>query len=218
MDLQSMASNFMRGMGGCDDLEKVHGQSGGSAPGRRWHENSINPAIVVLAIAAWQALVQDMAAVCVEAARPDGDSPLSLSTYHLLAGNVKGEIDRFSTPNAQNSRRLLQLAGFDPRPCWTWRAGRSGEFVGPADVEAELDQWLKIRHAVAHGDPKLPEVPSKKASATNGRSDSERTLRLTDARRCMKFVRRLAKSTGDGLAVHLGVEKVAWDNSATLVA
>lgn len=215
MDLADAAATFVRGMRRCDDLEQVHGQSGGQNRGRRWREVSINPAIVVLAVAAWQAAVQDMTLVCVESARPEEGSCLSLTTYNLLAGNIKGAIGRFSTPNAQNSRKILQSAGFDPHPLWTWRVGGRGSHArNPSDVEEELDEWLKIRHAVAHGQPRLPDSRVLKSRPSAG-STAEPSLRLGDARRCVAFVRRLTKATGDGLADHLGVAKTTWITDPT---
>jgi hypothetical protein len=116
MNLEEAAANFARATGHCDNLIVVHRGSGGSAAGRRVEETSINPAIVLLTVAAWQAVIQDLTLACVDLSAPVPSDPIPLPTYKLLAGRVRSEVSGFSSPNAQNTRRLLMAACFDPRP------------------------------------------------------------------------------------------------------
>jgi hypothetical protein len=76
----------------------------------------------------------------------------------------------------------------------------------PADAEQRIDEWLKVRHAIAHGHPTLPQVEALNAIRhSGGNPPADPTLRLVDAEQCVVFFRRLAKLTGSSLAEHLGV-------------
>ncbi len=161
MNLTDAADNFRRATRPCDNLIHVH-RAQNPRPGRRDEETSINRAIAVLTIASWQSVIQDLTIACVDLSQPGPGDPMSPLTYSLLAGRIRSEVGAFNTPNAQNVRKLLQAAGFDPRPCWTWRQhagqGQGMKTWTPADADARIDEWLKVRHAIAHGDPMLPPV------------------------------------------------------------
>ena len=210
MDLSEAAENFRRATRHCDNLIAIHRGHGGPGQGRRDEEVSINRAVVVLAVGSWQAVVQDYALACVDLSGPGPESPLSPATYAVLAGRVRKEVGDFATPNAQNVRRLLLGAGFDPRPFWTWtqRGGRGQgiETWSPADADKRIDEWLRVRHAIAHGHAALPQVQALQAVRLQPNNPPvDPTLRLVDAEQCLAFFRRLARLTGAGLASHLGV-------------
>jgi len=194
----------------CYNLIAVHRGPGPPVAGRRGKEVSVNRAVIVLAVATWQAAIQDYTHACLDLSAPEPGGPLSPASYNVLAGRVRKEVADFSTPNAQNSRRLLIGAGFDPRPHWTW-ATWAGPVAGrvtlkPTAVEARIDGWLKVRHAIAHGHPALPQVEVLQAVRLNTGSPPESPpLRLVDAEQCVAFFRRITGLTGSGLAVHLGV-------------
>lgn len=195
---------FGRATAHCDNLVKVHRRAGTGGQGRRFIEVSVNRAVIVIAIACWQSVVQDLTRVLVDASMPAKGNP-SWGTANLLAGRVSSEIGRFSTPNAENTRGLLQSAGFDPRPSWTWSTGRFGrDTLTPNQVESRLSEWLKIRHAIAHGHEQMPCVAVLQA-VTPKSQPQDPPIRLVDAIQCLDFVRRLAQVTGDGVATHLGV-------------
>jgi len=61
---------------------------------------------VVLAVASWQAVVQDYALVCIDLSAPAPGGPLSPASYAVLAGRVRNDIGAFATPNAQNTRKV----------------------------------------------------------------------------------------------------------------
>lgn|GEM_PF-1483417 len=209
MDLNEAAENFRRATLHCDNLIAVHRGHGGPAQGRRDEEVSINRAVVVLAVASWQTVLQDYALACVDISAPSPGSPLSPTTYAVLAGRVRKEVGDFATPNAENARRLLIGAGFDPRPHWTW-VQPGGQGVGmvvwsPANAETRINDWLRVRHAIAHGHAELPQVQALQAVRLRRNPPADPSLRLVDAEQCLVFFRRLARLTGTGLAAHLGV-------------
>lgn len=212
MDLNEAAENFRRATRHCDNLVAVHRGHGGPARGRRDEEVSLNRAVVVLAVASWQAVLQDYALACVDLGRPRPGSPLSPATYDVLAGRVRKEVGDFATPNAQNATRLLVGAGFDPRPCWTWKQhggrGQGMQPWKPADAAQRIDEWLRVRHAIAHGHAELPQVPALQAVRLQpNNAPADPPLRLVDAERCLAFFRRLARLTEAGIASHLGVPR-----------
>lgn len=194
--LLGVAHSFDRAMEHCDNLVRVHQRAGGDSKGRRRDEVSVNRAIVVIAIAAWQAIVQDATRYILSQNMPAPSDP-NYGFARLLQGNVIGEIGKFSTPNAENSRKLLQSVGFDPRPYWTWTNGARGNretIFKPHEVENQLRQWLSVRHAIAHGDEKMPEVEVLQAvrDGTVNKTDGP-TVRLADARACIKFTRHVTR-------------------------
>lgn len=165
--------------------------------------------VVVLAVASWQAVIQDFALASVDLSAPGPGSPLSPATYAVLPGRVRKEVGDFATPNAENVRRLLLGAGFDARPHWTWsrRGGQGRGMVtwSPADADRRINEWLRVRHAIAHGHAALPQVQALQAVRLRRNPPDDPTLRLVDAEQCLAFFRRLARLTGTGLATHLGV-------------
>jgi hypothetical protein len=193
----------------CDNLVEVHQRVGSSGRGRRI-ETSVNRAVVVMAIASWQAVVQDMALFALDRSMPDQSDP-NYAFARLARGQVLGSVSRFSTPNGQNSRQLLQQVGFDPYPHWTWSVrGPGGQTVvlKPSQVERELNDWLQVRHAIAHGDT-IPDVQVLQAVRRNTTKRQRTmaidgpTIRLVDARRCIAFIRKLAATTMAGLSDEL---------------
>jgi hypothetical protein len=99
----------------CDNLVLVRQRSGTGQRGRRRIETSVNRAIVVIAIASWQAVVQDMTRFLLDRSMPQPTEP-NYGVARLIRGQVLAALNNFSTPNAENARQLLQSVGFDPRP------------------------------------------------------------------------------------------------------
>lgn len=210
MDLVEASENFARATQHCDNLIKVHRGHGGPGAGRRAEEVSLNRAVIVLSVASWQTVIQDFTLAAVELSAPAPGDAVSAATYAALTGHVKQQIGDFATPNAEKVRKLMLGAGFDPRPHWTWQQS-AGQGVGvvtwtPVMVDARINEWLKVRHAIAHGHLRLPQVTALAAvRLAPGAPPVDPALRLVDAERCLAFFRRLTKLTGSGLAGHLGV-------------
>lgn len=200
----------------CDNLVAVHRGHGGPAQGRRDQEVSINRAVVVMTVAAWQAVIQDMVLAALDAGEPLPGSSMSTQTYAVVSGRNRREVNDFSTPNAENTRKLLQSAGFDPRPSWTWTQ-MGGRGVGrivvtPHDVDSRMRDWLRLRHDIAHGHDQLTQVSVLEAvrQRPNPRAGWSPTIRLTDAEACMAFFRRVSSLTARALAAHLGASPGTW--------
>lgn len=197
----------------CDNLVEVHRRAGSPGPGGTRIEASVNRAVVVIAIASWQAVVEDMTRYAIDRYMPDR-TDANYRVALLLTGQITEQIRRFSTPSPENTCRLLQLVGFDPRPYWTWTTtGGRGKSITltPTDVEGRLRDWLQVRHAIAHGNP-LPNVDvlqavRQKRPRTSGRTKvpwaGGLNIRLIDAQQCIVFIRKLAHVTLNGLGAEL---------------
>ena len=169
-----------------------------------------------MTVAAWQAAIQDMTLSALEAGRPVGESPLSPQTYDVIIGRTHKELSDFSTPNAENTRKLLQSVGFDPRPHWTWKQ-MGGQGVGridlePHDVESRMRDWLRLRHDIAHGHDQLTQVRVLEAVRQKDKPQQgwSPSIRLKDAEACMAFFRRVSRLTALALGSHLGTTAGRW--------
>lgn len=230
MDLQEARDRFERAMGHCDSIVQVHRQHGGGGQGFRALEPSLNRAVVVLAVAAWQTAVQDLTIAALDHVQPAGGTGVG----PLLRGQVLQAVGGFSTPDAQKSRALMKLVDFDPYPLWTW-SQMGGQGVGsimitPSRAAETTDAWLRLRHDIAHGHASLSVVDvlesvrlavkdwrgthpaASHADAINHLKSSatfESTLRLVDAERCVVHFRRMARLTAVGLQ-STGVGPQVW--------
>jgi hypothetical protein len=228
MDLAEAKTRFERAMGYCDDIIAVHQGHGGGKRGLRTKETSLNRAVVVLAVAAWQSVVQDLTMAALDHAQPKG----AMGPSSLLRGQVDKEIGAFSTPNSSNTRSLLKLVDYDPYLRWTWTQkggqGRPAFTVTSQTAEVRTDGWLRLRHDIAHGHQSLSVVEvlqdvrqqadswmtadhnRKWKDAINHLKSKqyEPSLRLVDAKNCVAHFRRLAQLTAEGL-IALGVPG-AW--------
>lgn len=217
MDLDEASDRFKVAIRHCDNLVSVHNSSGGSDRGRRDEETSINRAVVVLTIAAWQAAVQDMVGAALDAGIPGTGSTMSPQTYSVLQGPMRQQVISFSTPDAAKTHRLFAGVGFDSRPLWTWTQN-GGQGVGmvvvtPPKAEKMMGDWLRLRHDIAHGQDHLSPVPVLKAvrEKPNPPAGWHPGIRLVDAKACMAFFRRICRLTAIGLGAHLGQSTGNWD-------
>jgi len=81
----------------CDNLVLVRQRSGTGQRGRRRIETSVNRAIVVIAIASWQAVVQDMTRFLLDRSMPQPTEP-NYGVARLIRGQVLGAPNNFFTP------------------------------------------------------------------------------------------------------------------------
>ena len=150
-------SEFERLLGTVDQLIKIHARLQ-QGRGRRHQQDAIHRAGVVLTIAAWQAYIEkvleeglmrleDKVTAPVNGVGPP---PWAVSGFRLRAAMIKKNIADFSTPNSENARRLFSEAfDFDPWPAWIWHVPRRD--WDSEKVRNRTNEWLKIRHSIAHG-------------------------------------------------------------------
>ena len=75
-----------------------------------------------------------------------------------------------------------------------------------------MNQWLRLRHAIVHGDTQLPVVAVLQSVRQNPQASEQWTpqIRLADSEACMRFFWHLAHVTGDALADHIHVAHPNW--------
>lgn len=146
------------------NLVKVHREAGldaeGHSPrGKRGAQTSVNRAIVLMAVATWQATIEDLtwaAFACTGG-----------SANQNQINKIANETESFATPATHQVRRLLlentkmsgAQNGFDPTTVWTWNysggRGVGKRTVDNNEISRTLDAWVLLRHAVAHGHDNL---------------------------------------------------------------
>jgi hypothetical protein len=218
MDLPTAARNFKRSISHCTNVVEIHREAGDGRRGLRTRETSLNRAVIVMAMAAWQGVVENIALTGMDLAVAQAPAGMPLTAW---AAVIKQSVERFSTPNAQLSRGLLRQVGFDPAPAWLAMKAPGPQRAG--NYEEQLAGWLKVRHAIAHGDATLPDNPilahvrevtvrqlSSGVAQGAVQPPTDPGLRLKDAVACVTFVQRLTKATGDGFATSVGLPAVDW--------
>ncbi|WP_430786841.1 hypothetical protein [Actinoplanes sp. G11-F43] len=83
MDVQQAVDNFVGALKHCENLVAVHRAAGNGGRGRRDQETSLNRGTIVMAVATWQAFVQDLALALHDAAQAElqtGPYPRNLDT------------------------------------------------------------------------------------------------------------------------------------------
>lgn len=166
-------------------LTALHTRTG---PGRRHHEPSLNRAIVVMTAAAWQSYVQDTTeAILAYLAVPTSSTGAPL--FNLIKASTKSALGRFNTPNARNTLALFQQVGFDPTGGWSFSISVPPRVYAEQDVRDELDDWLTVRHKIAHG-ASLPAI-----QIVSGRPIAGPQLWKKDAERCVEFFTAVVSAT-----------------------
>lgn len=152
---------------------------------------------IVMTMSGWQAFIERLTEALLVSLEPyksptaaadeEASFRRDLRYWQLRRGEVLKGVADFSTPNSDNCRNLLLRVGFDPWPVWTVTDGRS--HLSPAETRARLDDWLRLRHALAHGNP-LQQL----AVLDRSKAGSPMVTRRT-AERCHRFVRTLINVT-----------------------
>jgi hypothetical protein len=154
--------------------------------GRRWREMTLNRAVIVLTVAAWQAYVEDLAHGILETVHPAAGAQ-GYGLWQLIKASTDSAVGRFNTPNAENTRLVLSNLGFDPQPHWNWGTGSAA--VTPVIAAQRINEWLRVRHSIAHGDD-LPAV-----GVISRKTGGAPTLTRANAEACTRFFTRLSDAT-----------------------
>ena len=143
-------------------------------------------------VAAWEAyinnLVRDFYSVIA-----DPLNPRFYAIYTIAQQVAEKALERFNTPNWENTRNLLvQYTGYDPIGDWVW--ARRG--ISSLQVRERLNEILQVRHSFAHGFG-MP--------AYNWTQSPRGKVRLTSkaVQETEAFFKNLVNVTGSGMKAHI---------------
>jgi hypothetical protein len=155
-------------------------------------------------VAAWDAyLNRVIPEAIVRIGNPLDQEVLSLRL--MLSNHAEQFIEKFNTPNFDNSRNLLvRCVGYDPIAHWNWpMRGMTWQLV-----QTRLNEILRVRHSFAHGFalPQYNWLPTK-----SGEAYLNRTVVMEVGR----LLKHLARSTDSGIdtflkANYIYVNPVSW--------
>lgn len=173
----------------------------------------MNHSTVLLAVAAWEQYIESVLLEAFAKFDPGNAAPLHEQKRHgQRRGEIKTEIHKFGTPNAENTQRLFQTTlGIDPTTGWAMQLyGRTtwGTFT-VAESRTRLNEILQVRHSAAHGHA----IP--KHSWNNTAS-----IGKIEALRIMQFLKKLVNQTDSCLRRQMSSEfniANAWSDEPTNV-
>ncbi|MFE6305609.1 HEPN domain-containing protein [Nocardiopsis sp. NPDC057823] len=214
MIVNSAYEEFKRAIVHCDNMMEIH-DALGKGRGRRHREAALTRGSVVLAVAAWQAFVEDLARALwnhqVEQLKSNTGGVYDVASSRWTSDFNK-KVGDFSTPSPDNCRNLLKYANFDPWKFWTWEHrgsfGRPGVTVKPHHVAEVMRQWLDVRHKVAHGNKEFDEcvVIGSFRVEDLGKIPKNPEIRKLDARSCTSFFKSVAFVSADGASKSIDFE------------
>ena len=186
-------------MDSVDQLIEIHGQVQ-TGQGRRHRKEAIHRAGVVIIVAAWQAYVEKLGLECLEIIEQKLDEPNNPSwvkaSFKFRKPAILKTIGDLNTPNSQNVQRLFDWSfGFDPKPHWAWNS--HGRVWAPQFFCDRTDQWLRIRHTIAHGNV----LPNNLTWIKGPNGQARLTLNLL--RECERHFWKLATLTDDAMRAFL---------------
>jgi hypothetical protein len=102
------------------ELEQAHQKLRTKKQGRQWGLGSLNRAVVVISVSAWEAYVEEVVKEAIELLKP---SALPLGSWPALKAQAQSETGRFNTPNPKNVKRLVAdyIGLQDITVSWSWR-------------------------------------------------------------------------------------------------
>lgn len=218
-DARHLYQVTMEKMAALTAARKVTRRAGGGAPTAE--HRSLNRAVVVAAVGAWEAFCEDLAISAVDL---DPGAKVTNTWYQI--GGTRGMVQ---TPHPSNVAKMFWgYFRYDPRPDWDvslmaswhevngtgtlWR-GAITSYAGDAAANA-LDAMVKVRHGFAHQD-KLS-VPQSVAGMVNVTPKGKIALHSHHAFNAMSSVVQVAIQTTHGLSDALGVpRRFRWSRHMT---
>jgi hypothetical protein len=128
-----------------EELDDSHTELSTGNPGRQYGLASLNRAIVVMSVSAWESYIEELMRESVLALCPLG--PPYAAPWPALNAYVTGRLGTFNTPNQHNVEQLIRncLGLIDVHLMWTWQNCTSAQAV------QRLTDAMIYRHQIAHG-------------------------------------------------------------------
>ena len=143
-------------------------------------------------VAAWEAYINGLVGGFYDVIA-DSSNPIFQAIYAIARGAAERALERFHTPNSENTRSLLvQYTGYDPINDWVWT--RRG--MGGLQVRERLNEILHVRHSFAHG---FDMRSYNWTQSLSGRVRlTSKIIQETEA-----FFKNLVDATDSGMTVHI---------------
>jgi hypothetical protein len=160
------------------ELDNAHRQLRTGLPGRQWGLGSLNRAVVVMCLSAWEAYIEELVKEAIESFRPQ---PTDRTLWQSVNADARSQIGRFNTPNVENVRRLIAdtIGLQDVTQSWAWQN------TTIAQARDRLTEAITHRHHIAHGVNPRP------------------TIQNTYSRRLPAFFLRLGRATDGAVRQYL---------------
>ncbi len=144
-----------------EELQTAHKRLRTGNVGRQWGLGALNRGVVVLAVSAWEAYIEELLKESLLAIKPPSGP---MGTWPALNASVRSQIGRFNNPNPDNVRSIIADAiGLqDITVCWCWQS------VTADKARDRLGEALKKRHEIAHGVNPRPTVHNQYAKQLPG--------------------------------------------------
>ncbi len=162
-----------------EELDDAHNELRTGSSGRQYGLASLNRAVVVMSVSAWESYVEALLREAVLALRPNG--PPFAAPWPALNAYVAGRLANFHTPSQQNVEQLIRscLGLNNVHHMWTWQNCTSAQAV------QRLTDAMTFRHQIAHGVNPRPIIHNNYSS------------------QLPSFFRRLARATDIAVRNHL---------------
>lgn len=146
-------------------------------------------------VAAWDGYLNDVIKETLQRLRRPSPTHYSF-LLNILDANAAVLLDRFNTPNTQNTKDIFQRCiGLDPCPYWKRPKARQTAYA----VGVRLDEILRVRHSIAHGFP-MP-IFTWNVNSSNVGVITKKTYRS-----CQSLVCHIATQTDVCIANHVADE------------
>ena len=145
-------------------------------------------------VATWEAYISNLVRDFYDVITDSSDSRFQ-AIYAIARQAAERVVDRFNTPNWENTRNLLiQYTGYDPINDWSWpQRGMEG-----IQVRMRLNEILQVRHSFAHG---FDIPPYNWTQSPNGRVRlTSKIIQETEA-----FFKNLVNVTDNGMKTHINL-------------
>lgn len=148
--MSSSLNSFIQLTKWVDQLAQIHTKIN-SGPGRRHNQEALYRAGVVMTIAAWESYVEDLLNEAFLALTPAPGSKVGeISSWNFAKNLASTATKKFNTPNANNVALLYQdHLGVDVTAAWGV-SRKTGPYLA-TESEKRINNWLDIRHKIAHG-------------------------------------------------------------------
>lgn len=202
--MSNAASKFADQLKHVDQLIEIHGKLQ-SGRGRRHEQDALHRAGVVMTVAAWQSYVESVIREALDVLngsfnQQGAQAPAwAIHGFKIQRAAIEVMIKKFNTPSAVNVRDIFRDSlGFNPWPHWTYRRGP--RTWTEREVRKRTDDWVLVRHSVAHGFA-LP----RDIGWLQGRNGQSR-LNLDLLRKCKKHFEHVVQVTDGAFGSFIGAE------------